>query len=133
MPGFISYSGGAPDLYRSYKKKPQNGFVWGKALVTVYVVRPTFIYPQVLFDVWSFRWIGRMCVKTKRLRYCESKQQSTNLGPWFTFPAMVLPSSNSLTCKMHRGAAATATSPPLPSVENKGLYCHNPGKAFLTC
>ncbi|PWW73218.1 hypothetical protein C7212DRAFT_347806 [Tuber magnatum] len=47
MSGFISYSGGAPDFCPPYKKKPQNGFVWWRALITVYGVRPTYGYPRV--------------------------------------------------------------------------------------
>ena len=45
--GFISYSGGAPDFCRPYKKKPQNAFVWGRTIVAVYGVRPTFVYLHI--------------------------------------------------------------------------------------
>jgi len=40
MSGFISYSGGVPDFCRPYKNKPQNGFVWWKALVYGGLERP---------------------------------------------------------------------------------------------
>jgi len=46
--GFISYSGGAPDFCRPYKKKPQNAFVWGRTIIAVYGVRPTFVYLHLL-------------------------------------------------------------------------------------
>ena len=42
MSGFISYSGGCARLLLPLQKKPQNVFVWGKSLITVYGVRPTF-------------------------------------------------------------------------------------------